>query len=247
MLDALSPTLAALVGGSARNVFEIGACEGEDTIDYARVFPRACFWLFEPLPSNFEKLEALLMRHPEINAKAFPLALSDQTGTATFHVSSADENMKSDSSETTLAGTKSSSLLAPRDDKPANLQWLDFSQSIQVQTETLDSFCERNSVSHIDFVHMDVQGAELKVLAGAKRMLPRIKAVWMEVAFEPTYEGQPLEPEATRWMGERGFRKIHQVSYGPEGDALYYNMRLPLSWPRFLALRMMQKFGLVER
>jgi len=46
---------------------------------------------------------------------------------------------------------------------------------------------------------------------------------------------------------ERGFRKIHQVSYGPEGDALYYNMGLPLSWPRFIALRLMQKFGLVRR
>jgi len=243
----LALSLQMLLLPKVRNVFEIGACEGEDTIEYARLFPSACFWLFEPLPVNFDKLRELLLRYPKINAKTFPLALSDHTGTATFHVSSVAKNRKSDPSARIWAGNKSSSLLAPRDDKPANLQWLDFSRSIQVQTETLDIFCDRNAVSPIDFVHMDVQGAELKVLAGAKRMLPHIKAVWMEVAFEATYEGQPLEPEATRWMAERGFRKIHQVSYGPEGDALYYNMRLPLSWPRFVALRMMQKIGLVRR
>lgn len=208
---------------------------------YAREFPRARFWIFEPLPANFGKLQEVFLRHPEINAKAFRLALSDGSGTATFHVSSAG------SAEMAAAGNRSSSLLAPRNDRPASLQWLEFSEAIQVQTETLDSFCERNAVSQIDFIHMDVQGAELKVLAGAKRMLPQIKAVWMEVAFEATYAGQPLEPEASRWMAERGFRKIHQVSYGPEGDALYFNMRLPLSLPRFIALRILQRIGWVAR
>ncbi len=228
-------------------IYEIGACEGEDTTKYARRFPHACCWVFEPLPANFTKLQEALARHPEIKAKAFCLALSNQSGAATFHVSSAAPAIEGTSSNEARAGNKSSSLLRPRDDKPVNLQWLEFSEAIEVQTETIDNFCEKQGITNIDFVHMDVQGAELKVLSGATRMLPRIRVIWMEVAFEKTYEGQPLEPETTRWMADRGFRKIHQVSYGPEGDALYYNMRLPLSWPRFIALRLLQKVGLVER
>ncbi len=216
-------------------------------MEYARVFPQARFWVFEPLPSNFTKLQEVLSRHPEIAAEVFCLALSDRNGTATFHVSSTAAAVAGSSAEKTRAGHRSSSLLPPLDEKPAALKWLEFSESIVVQTETLDNFCAKQGITQIDFIHMDVQGAELKVLSGATRMLSRIRAIWMEVAFEKTYEGQSLETETTRWMAERGFRKIHQVSHGPEGDALYYNMRLPLSWPRFAALRLLQKVGLLRR
>jgi len=245
MVKSLYSSLGVLVGWSARNIFEIGACEGEDTTKYARLFPRARFWVFEPLPSNFSKLQVMLSHHPEIGAEAFCLALSDRSGTATFHVSSTAAARSS--VKKAQGGHRSSSLLPPRDEKPAALEWLEFSEVIVVQTETLDNFCAMQGITQIDFIHMDVQGAELKVLSGATRMLPRIRAIWMEVAFEATYEGQPLELEATRWMAEQGFRKIHQVSYGPEGDALYYNMRLPLSWPRLIALRLLQKVGLLPR
>ncbi len=229
------------------HVFEIGACEGEDTVIYARAFPDARFWLFEPLPANFAEVEKLLAKSPSIHASAFGVALSDRTGRATFHVSRSADASANAVREPVLAGNRSSSLLAPREERPEALRWLEFADEIEVSTDTLDNFCHRHGVNFIDFIHMDVQGAELKVLAGAKRMLPRIRAIWMEVAFQATYEGQPLESEATRWMAKRGFRKIHQVSYGPEGDALYYNMRLPLSWPRLIALRFLQKVGLIKR
>lgn len=230
-----------------KTVFEIGACEGEDTSVYARTFPDAKFWLFEPLPGNFEEIEKLLARNPSIRANALNIALSDQAGRATFYVSRSAVALKDAANGPVYAGHRSSSLLAPRQKKPEALSWLEFGEEISVETDTLDNVCYSHGVDFIDFIHMDVQGAELKVLSGAKRMLPHIRAIWMEVAFEKTYEGQPLEPEATRWMKERGFRKIHQVSYGPEGDALYYNMRLPLSWPRFIALRVLQKAGLLRR
>ena len=34
--------------------FDIGACEGESSIRYSRLFPDAIIYTFEPLPSNFE-------------------------------------------------------------------------------------------------------------------------------------------------------------------------------------------------
>jgi FkbM family methyltransferase len=237
----LKRQLNALLWPGPRVVFEIGACEGEHTAGYARAFPRAKLYLFEPLPANGGKIAAMLRKESWMTAEFFPLALSDQAGEAEFHVSSSpDAKHRSEAN-------KSSSLMQPRVQRPEGLEWLDFQESIKVKTDTLDAFCHRQLIRTIDFIHMDVQGAELKVLAGAEAMLPRIRAIWMEVAFEPSYESQPLEPETTRWMAARGFRKIHQVSYGPEGDALYYNLRVPLAWSRFVLLRMMQKFGLVKR
>jgi FkbM family methyltransferase len=232
-----------LLRPGARTVFEIGACQGEDTILYAQAFPRARIYAFEPLPENFAVLRQSLANCDR--AQAWQLALGDTRGEAVFHVSSGVP--ASGLSAQDSAVSRSSSLLAPSAERPESLDWLEFRHSIRVRTDTLDNFCREHGIERIDFIHMDVQGAELKLLNGAKRMLPRIRAIWMEVAFEKTYEGQPLEPETTRWMAERGFRKIHQVSYGPEGDALYYNMHLPLAWPRFIALRLLQKVGLVKR
>jgi FkbM family methyltransferase len=247
MSTPLASSLSVLLWPSTSCIFDIGAYEGQDTEKYAKMFPQAHFWAFEPLLSNFNKLQEVLLRHPEVKAKAFCLALSDHVGESSFHTSSTVAATKGDVDEKMRPGRASSSLLPPRDEKPADLRWLDFSEVIEVQTDTLDNFCAKQGITQIDFIHMDVQGAELKVLSGAKKMLPRIRAIWMEVAFEATYEGQPLESEATRWMAERGFRKIHQCRYGPEGDALYYNMRLPLAWPRFIVLRLAQRLGITER
>jgi len=241
------PTLKFLTWPGPATIFEIGACEGEDTVKYAQAFAKARFWLFEPLPSNFEKLPELLLRHPKINARAFCLALSDCNGTATFHVSSAAQDRDSGRPAEKCIGNKSSSLLFPQNVKPKPLQWLEFSEKIDVETLTLDSFCKTSRVQQIDFIHMDVQGAEMKVLVGAKDMLAHVRAIWMEVAFEQTYQDQPLEPETTRWMADHGFRKIHQVSYGPEGDALYYNMRVPLAFLKLIVLRAAQRVKLFPR
>ena len=234
-----------LLWPGAKTVFEIGACVGEHTMPYAEAFPHAKVYAFEPLPENYTVLGKLTAKCGRI--ESYQLALGDSRGEAVFHVSSGLPEAESGMENNSASVSRSSSLLAPTATRPDSLKWLEFKRSIHVATDTLDQFCAQRGINSIDFIHMDVQGAELKVLAGARRMLPRIKAIWMEVAFEQTYEGQSLEPETARWMAERGFRKIHQVSYGPEGDALYYNMRLPLSWPRFVALRLMQKVGVVAR
>ena len=238
-------TVKFLLWPGPRTVFEIGACIGEHTVPYASAFPRAKIHAFEPLPENYAMLRKFSGSCDRI--ETHELALGDTRGEATFHVSSGTPTPEESREAGDFSVSRSSSLLAPAKTRPGALQWLEFGQSIRVATDTLDNFCAERGIQQIDFIHMDVQGAELKVLAGAKRMLPRIRAIWMEVTFESTYEGQPLETETTRWMAQHGFRKIHQVSNGPEGDALYYNMRLPLSWPRFVALRLMQKIGVVAR
>src|SRR4051812_20680106 len=69
-------------------IFDIGACEGEDSIRYAREFPNARIYAFEPVPSNMAVLQRQLASYGTRQVQAFSLALSDERGTATFHVSS---------------------------------------------------------------------------------------------------------------------------------------------------------------
>lgn len=231
--------LKVLLWPGLRIIFEVGACEAEDTVRYARLFPGAQFFLFEPLPGNQVAIRRRLDAHKAIKASLHGIALADRNGEATFHVSSGSSPTDCQS------GNKSSSLLEPGD-LPSDLKWIEFHEQIPVRTMRLDDFCREQSIGRIDYMHMDVQGAELKVLEGAGHMLRNIGLVWMEVAFHQSYTEQPLEAEATDWMNRNGFRKVTQASYGPEGDALYLNMRWPSAWLRFVALRFLQRLGKVR-
>ena len=55
-------------------------------------------------------------------------------------------------------------------------------QTIHVETITLDTFCTERNINHIDFLKIDVEGAELKVLRGASSLLKdkKIKIIVFE-------------------------------------------------------------------
>lgn len=212
-------------------IFDIGACEGEDSVRYVRAYPNARVFAFEPLPSNQALVQANFARYAARNAELVPLALSDRAGTATFHVSSG-RPPELFSGENWNYGNKSSSLLAPALDGPMH-GWIEFKESITVPTGTLDDFCEQRRIPVIDFVQMDVQGAEQLVLSGATKMLPHITAVWVEVSTREHYRGQTLGPDITSFMRRNGFTLAHRIYLGDatgEGDHLYLNLRRPSTW-----------------
>jgi FkbM family methyltransferase len=65
-----------------------------------------------------------------------------------------------------------------------------------VSAITLDSVVSQNAIRDIDFLKIDVQGAELTVLNGATKKLDQhIFGVHVEVEFHEIYLGQPLFPE----------------------------------------------------
>jgi FkbM family methyltransferase len=247
--DYLKSVLRVLLWPAPKVIFDVGACDGVDTLRYQKLFPMARFFVFEPLPRNVEKLRNIFGRSNQSPPDTFiaGIALSDLDGEATFHVSAGDpDRIETDDEKKSEIGNKASSLLQPRHELPEMLRWMEFPEQIAVPTARLESFCREHALRRIDFIHMDVQGAEKKVLSGAGQMLGKIGVIWMEVAFEPSYECQPLEPEMTDWMRRQGFRKLHAVSYGPEGDALYFNMRHFSSWPRLLLLKLLQRWGVVR-
>lgn len=217
-------------------ILDIGACEGEDSVRFAQLCPAARVFAFEPLPANQLLVRANFARYDVRNAELVPLALSDRAGTATFHVSSgrppelfAGENWN--------YGNKSSSLLAPAQSGPMH-GWIEFKEAITVATDTLDAFCARQGLMRIDFIQMDVQGAEQLVLTGAERMLRHTTAIWLEVSAQELYQGQALDRDLTRFMRAQGFALAHAVYLGSEtgeGDHLYVNLRHARVWPYLLA------------
>ena len=74
-----------------------------------------------------------------------------------------------------------------------------------VRTMSLDRFVSDNGLGSIDFIKMDIQGAELDVLQGASATLPSVLAIVSEVEFVPLYKGQPLYGDVDAFLRERDF------------------------------------------
>lgn len=71
-----------------------------------------------------------------------------------------------------------------------------------VQTKKLDDI---KNLPSIDFVKMDIQGAELTVLKNAQNKLKNCIAIQLETPFVCLYENQPSNGEIDIWLRSKGF------------------------------------------
>lgn len=201
-------------------IFDIGACEGEDSVRYARLFPNARVHAFEPIPKNFQLVKDNVKKYKlSDRIKINEIALSDKDGEAEIHVSS---GRPKDKDEDWDYGNKSSSLLKPNKALEVT-PWLKFKEKLKIETQTLDSYCNKNKIGSIDLIHMDVQGAELMVLSGARKYLQSISAIWLEVEAVELYKDQPLREDVESFMEKNGFTKLIDTVDTVAGDQLYVN------------------------
>ena len=123
-----------------------------------------------------------------------PLAMSNKSGDSTLYVTK---------------HPMCSSLYPPNETFLARFSGLpelvnlDF--TIDLETTTLKDFCEAENIETIDFLQVDVQGADLAVLEGAGQLLEKLLAVQIEVEFSPLYSGQPLFADVDRFLRAKEF------------------------------------------
>jgi FkbM family methyltransferase len=129
-------------------VFDVGANIGAYALLFAQwVGPRGRVFAFEPSPPSRTGLERhLQLNDVEDRVEIVPAAVCDRSGHATFHLDRFGG----------MSGLHTSPDLAPT--------------ALNVETTTLDRFCEERGVKP-DVVKIDVEGAELEVLRGARSTL----------------------------------------------------------------------------
>ncbi|TRX20908.1 FkbM family methyltransferase [Flavobacterium franklandianum] len=202
-------------------ILDIGGCEGEESIRYSRIFPFSSIYVFEPLPDNQKLVAENIIKYKVENVALIPFAVSDEEGISQFYVSSGHpENQPKDLDWD--FGNKSSSLLTPEFNPH---KWLNFNDTINVKTITLNSFLANNKINNVDFIHMDVQGAELKVLTGANDFIKETKAIWLEVADIELYKNQPLRKDIENFMDSNGFNLVKSEIDCQVGDQFYLNKK----------------------
>jgi len=75
----------------------------------------------------------------------------------------------------------------------------------------------------LDFLNIDLQGAELLALNGMGDLIYQFKWAYLEVNWKQLYKGCPLFPEIVTWMKAKGFKceKFLECGNTGWGDAFF--------------------------
>lgn len=159
-------------------IIDVGAYEGNWTRLAIKVFGELPSLMVEAQPGKARVLEQTCASLPL--ARYVSAVLSGKAG----------ETVKFYEMET------GSSFLAEQSNAPRSETLL--------TTQTLDEVAEGLPGSSL-FLKIDVQGAELHVLAGGEKTLARSAVIQLEVAMLPYNKGAPTMLQVLSYMEERGF------------------------------------------
>jgi FkbM family methyltransferase len=195
---------------------EIGCHFGTDTEFFHKAHPGARLVCFEPDPRNVAMLKD---RKIDTICELHPVALSDTNGTSSFYLSSGDSRGRV--SEQILYQNDwscSSSLKKPTGHLYMH-PWITFANQVTVETRRLDDI-ESLHDTVIDFMWVDVQGAEDLVFSGAKETLQRTKYLYTEYSDHQLYENQLNKQSILNLVGSDW-----ELVYDYGGDILLKNKR----------------------
>ncbi len=92
------------------------------------------------------------------------------------------------------------------------------------KTKTLDTLLDETKfLDEIDFVNIDIQGAELLALKGFTKHLPKTNAIYLEINEKEVYKNCGLLSEIDLFLKNYGFSRKEKKLWEdhPWGDAFY--------------------------
>lgn len=189
-------------------VIHIGAHEGQEVDDYLDMNVSKMI-LIEANPSVYERLQNKLANYEGQDIYSINCAISNYEGVAQLHITSSDQ---------------SSSILPLKIHSQIYPQIVE-EKLIEVPCKTLDVLLNELSIDlrQYNFLNIDIQGAELLALEGAKQTLNFIDAINIEVNYDELYEGCSLVHELDEFLNTYGFDRIATISpyHKSWGDAFY--------------------------
>jgi FkbM family methyltransferase len=143
-------------------VLDIGAHIGVHTRRFSRLAGvQGRVYAFEASPENVAVLRHNVTSTRFPNVEIVPAAVSDRCGTATLHLSPGHSNHSLNAGYTAETGT------------------------VEVPCLSIDAFCADRSISRVDFVKVDTEGAEPLVLRGMADTIRRNSAIQLLIEFNP--------------------------------------------------------------
>ena len=97
-------------------------------------------------------------------------------------------------------------------------------EKLHLNSQTLSNFIKTNNINkdNLDFLVMDIQGAELRVLRGSPHILNNVKMICTEINAEELYHGAGLFKDLKDFLELHDFICVsHVINKEKWGDALF--------------------------
>ena len=169
------------LGFQPRRVVDGGAFHGTWSVEIAGLYPDAQFMLIEPNPYLQETITENVRG---LEATVVNVALADSPRTASFNFWNEPTSDASASLLDHVSGPSTS--------------------AVEVDVDTLDNICERLSFSP-DLIKLDLQGAELAALEGARNVLQGAEFAVIEFGVLEAYVGRTSPRELLDFMYDNDF------------------------------------------
>ena len=198
-----------------KNIVEVGARYGDESIMLSNVFDNAKIYSFECNPLTLETCREKLKGYK--NIKFFDIGLGEVNSELPFY-----------------------SYIDNNDGASSFYKRIDFDttqkETGSIKITTLSDFMINNDIQNIDLLCMDVQGFEINILKGANELIQNIKYVIMEepkAIVNPLYLpnniyskyiNAPSSQEIHNYMTSKGFCEIQRIEEnGIEDNVMYKN------------------------
>jgi FkbM family methyltransferase len=217
MAERLSHIKNLINFNDIKNIIDVGAAHGYETLNMARIFKNARVFGFEPTPEHYQhciKLRDTVENELSRRMTYINAALDINDGLIPFYPLDLE---KSQGNNTGMASKYQ--LIDPT----VFPHELNVQKKITVQSLRLDNWCKTNNVIP-DMIWMDAQGAELDILKGAENIIESVNVVLTEAAVIPYYQGQTLKHEIDEWLYQRGFTELvsaRKLGHQYEMDTIY--------------------------
>lgn len=138
------------------HVLDIGANIGLISLAMAKICKDGCIYSFEPDSVNFERLKENVSLNKFSNLRLFNLALGDMQGSSKLY-----------RIEPSNPGMNRILIETPEQPVPCEV----------VNVETLNSLYNQKTFTRVDFIKIDTEGFELKVLQGGRELIRKFRPV----------------------------------------------------------------------
>lgn len=177
-------------------IFDIGSRDCLEAIEFSKKYHNAKIYSFEPNPDAIKVAKKNISNFKNITL--VEKAVSNINGPVDFY----PINPELTESPHEDGNIGASSLFMASGKYPLEKY---VQNKISVESITIEKFCEDNCIELIDFVWMDLQGAEFLALKGFGKLLSNVKIIHTEAELFEIYQGQHFFQDIQKLLNKTHF------------------------------------------
>ena len=189
-------------------IFDVGANEGKLIKKFKKIFPEAIIHSFEPDDNAYKILFNNYSNNKRIKLNSFGLGNKNEylkfhsyrdTGKSSFYKLNLDT--KFIKYKTDILGTNKKKYLE---------------SSYLKEIKTIDNYCEQSEIKKINYLKIDTQGYEEKIINGAAKMINQklIDVIKLELIFSSVYEKNSNIYDIEKILIPNGYKLFGTSHYG---------------------------------